>query len=98
MLRHILLYILVLDRTLPGIDLLYLRLHDIHSGHIVVLGQQDGKGKADIACAGHSDLLAFYRFDLRLVIHNDIGRLETKHSAEAQKLIHRRAVVLHLKP
>ena len=57
MLCHILLYVLILDRALPCIDLIDLGFHDIHSGHIIVLGQQDCKGKTNVAGSGHSDLL-----------------------------------------
>ena len=39
-------------------QLLNLLRDNIHSGHIVVLGQQNGKGKTDIACTGYSNLLS----------------------------------------
>ena len=87
----------------PSVDQLLslcsvLGFHDVHSRHVIVLGQQNCKGKADVACSGHSNLFPLDRLDFCFIIHNDIGRLETKDSAEGKKLVYRRAVVLCFKP
>ena len=96
MLGHILFDVLVLDRAFPVVDFLDLGRDDIHSGHVVVLGEQDCEGKTDIARSGNGDLLPSNLWYFRLVIHNDIRGLEAQGSGQGKKLIHRRAVVAGL--
>lgn len=55
-LRQEALDLVVLDGRLEVVDLLDLLGHDVQRVHLVVLREQDGKGQADIAGTGNSDL------------------------------------------
>ena len=54
--REILLDVLVLNGADPMVDLVDLLRDDVHSGHVVVLGQQHRNGQAYISGTGNCDI------------------------------------------